>query len=875
MSDSVITRVARRNLVATQSEAPRGMSGDRLRIGPFLWLTVQLGLVLAVAVLYRLELENGFGVVAAVTFPGFLVHCWLPRRWKLPFFQFLTLVAIAVLLRWDGIWLVGVGLALLGLCHLPVKLSARVGLIFAAASGLAVLRAGWGDVSWAPVVIPLLGAMFMFRIILYLYDLKTDQTPASRWQRLAYFFMLPNVSFPLFPVVDYKTFLRSYYDAPAAEIYQKGVFWMLRGVIHLMLYRLVYLYFLPGADSDLSGALGIYVDLSGILGVYIFMAMTYALYLRVSGLFHLIVGSLCLFGFNLPPTNSHYFLASSFTDLWRRINIYWKDFMMTAVFYPVFMGVRRWGIDVRLMVATAAVFFVTWFLHSYQWFWLRGVFPITETDGAFWGVLGVALAANSVWESRRGRRRELGRQEWSWRQGLRVSVQTLGVFSAMAVLWTLWDSGSFSDWGYRLLRMRESTPREWAQFGALLGFTVVVGVSAQALGSRGWGLADAERLAWRHATRVVPIVAIAMLVVWFPWVHARVGGSVESAVILAKSTRSNAIDATRQERGYYETLSRTSWLNPISNELESPLETRVAGAFQNIDDVRKRVLVPNFEVTTGTTFTTNRWGLRDKDYEIAKPPGTYRIALIGASYAMGANVADDKTFENLVEDQLNRELDGRSFERYEILNFSVNGYGLLQTLYVAERTVPRFDADLVIYIVQPRETIRFFQRLRKVLNSGIMLGSEYEYLTRVLRMADAHGRMPESEFIHRLQPYQDDLLRWAFQRKVAAIRAQGALPVFLYMPLTGTPFEKAELRFLSNTSETSGAKNLFINDVFDAQKLEHITRSEWDDHPNEFGHRLIADRLYEELVESAVALGLLAPRADLEARPPTAELTPP
>ena len=74
-----------------------------------------------------------------------------------------------------------------------------------------------------------------------------------------------------------------------------------------------------------------------------FLLATFLLYLRVSGQFHLIVGVLHLFGFRLPETHHLYFLASSFTDFWRRINIYWKDFMMKLVYYPSFFRLQRLG----------------------------------------------------------------------------------------------------------------------------------------------------------------------------------------------------------------------------------------------------------------------------------------------------------------------------------------------------------------------------------------------------------------------------------------------------------------------------------------------------------------------------------------------------
>jgi hypothetical protein len=48
--------------------------------------------------------------------------------------------------------------------------------------------------------------MFVFRLIIYMYDRKHSTGPTGVWQTLGYFFLLPNVCFPLFPVVDYKKF---------------------------------------------------------------------------------------------------------------------------------------------------------------------------------------------------------------------------------------------------------------------------------------------------------------------------------------------------------------------------------------------------------------------------------------------------------------------------------------------------------------------------------------------------------------------------------------------------------------------------------------------------------------------------------------------
>src|SRR6185503_21055695 len=96
----------------------------------------------------------------------------------------------------------------------------------------------------------------------------------------------------------------------------------------------------------------------------------------------------------------------SITDFWRRINIYWKDFMVKIVYFPVYFRYRRSG-DLRAkVVATVCVFVVTWALHSYQWFWLRGEWLLSWTDTLFWAILGAFVIVNLIIEQRRPARKQ-------------------------------------------------------------------------------------------------------------------------------------------------------------------------------------------------------------------------------------------------------------------------------------------------------------------------------------------------------------------------------------------------------------------------------------------------------------------------------------
>src|SRR5271156_5568591 len=144
-------------------------------------------------------------------------------------------------------------------------------------------------------------------------------------------------------------------------------------------------------------------------------------------------GMLHLFGFQLPETHHNYLLATGFTDYWRRINIYWKDFMVRIVFNPVVFRLKRWPRPLALTAATAVVFVVTWLLHAYQSYWLRGVWGFSAPDALFWGILGILVLINVQLDARRGARRV----KVPGRPPLRLAlgaIQTFATFTTISLL---------------------------------------------------------------------------------------------------------------------------------------------------------------------------------------------------------------------------------------------------------------------------------------------------------------------------------------------------------------------------------------------------------------------------------------------------------
>ena len=814
-----------------------------------------LALAAAVVQLYSME-SLAFRRVFLMAVAGFAINLVLPLRFRLRFFVCLSLAGAAVVFGLhDAAWLIGCGLLLIGLCRLPLGMKIRVVVLVTAGALLALLRVGVAPAPWSGAVWPVLGSMFMFRLALFLRGSKGERPEGGLWPGLAYFFMLPNLVFPLFPVIDYQTFRRTYYDRDDIQIYDQGILWVARGIVHLLLYRVVY-------HSVLNDP----VDVVRLGDLVQFMLGTFLLYLRVSGQFHLIVGLLHLFGFRLPETHKLYYLAHSFTELWRRINIYWTDFMMKAVFYPTYFRVKRLGPTRALVVSTIAVFLTTWLLHSYQWFWLRGGFPVTLQDVLFWGTLGGLVIAGAVKESRAVRKSRPRGAKWNFRSGLRAAI----TFSCFCVLWSLWSSESVSQWLWMLSAAGDVDLKGVALIVLAFG-TVML------LGGRDW---DAPRprgarwvaLAQDPTARAAAVFAV-LIILHQPAVQARTPGVIAAGVHAMHATGLNARDAALRHRGYYEQLEIRAQPGADAPATASVQRGRwddlaAIGMLRERPDVLTRDLYPSRSTMwNGKRFTTNRWGMRDREYTREKSSGTLRIALLGPSHVMGNGVADDETFEALVEKRLNRELPLGGYDRVEILNFAVDGYSLPQQVAILEDRVLGFGPDVVIATHYHRNRLMTERYLLKLVSNGVERRyGVYDFLSRAGVVDAGHGhipvpgaigrriarfigiepRMPEAEASARIRWIADDVLAWAFQRLADVTRSHHAVPVVLALNAViddappGIPQEASIRR--------AGLPVIDLLGVFPEPERPALRVAPWDDHPNAAGHRLIADALYPRLV---------------------------
>jgi hypothetical protein len=98
-------------------------------------------------------------------------------------------------------------------------------------------------------------------------------------------------------------------------------------------------------------------------------------------------------------------------------------------------------------------------------------------------------------------------------------------------------------------------------------------------------------------------------------------------------------------------------------------------------------------------------GLRDREHSVAKPAGTYRIAVLGDSYAEAMQVDLERAFWAL----LPKKLEACGFgggKKVETVNFGVSGYGTGHELLTLQNRVWQYSPDMVMLAFFPGNDVR-------------------------------------------------------------------------------------------------------------------------------------------------------------------------
>ena len=124
-------------------------------------------------------------------------------------------------------------------------------------------------------------------------------------------------------------------------------------------------------------------------------------------------------------------------------------------------------------------------------------------------------------------------------------------------------------------------------------------------------------------------------------------------------------------------------------------ESRGRPGFFLSDPVRGQRLAANYDGWfAGVPARTNSLGFRDtREYSLAKPPGTFRIIVLGDSVTFGHGALYETSYPYLLEQRLR---EWRPDVKWEVWNLGVPGYNTAQELAYLNEIGERYAPDLVI-----------------------------------------------------------------------------------------------------------------------------------------------------------------------------------
>lgn len=312
-----------------------------------------------------------------------------------------------------------------------------------------------------------------------------------------------------------------------------------------------------------------------------------------------------------------------------------------------------------------------------------------------------------------------------------------------------------------------------------------------------------------------------------------------------RNLNKNATDA--EIAGYYEGLLAGRPVQMLERARQSE-EWRFRGDFLYYE-AKPHLDIADYNDMPELRHITNSHGMPDIEYVMEPPPRTKRIALLGDSVTRGKGTPFGATFEALLENYLNEHHTGHGIDRFEILNFSDNGYRLTQLVDVALEKVPAFQPDVyLLCLSQLAVNRKWGDHLGQLVWDRIDL--KYPFLRELAKTAELDPRDPPATMDAKLATQRLPAIRWAFSTVQEHARTQGASLVAVLVPAaTSLDAQRAVFAGPHQVVDELGIPVIdLLPALANAGEPASFRIQDGDVHPNREGHRLIFELMKQQIL---------------------------
>ncbi|MFC1976629.1 hypothetical protein ACFLXQ_09535, partial [Chloroflexota bacterium] len=287
--------------------------------------------------------------------------------------------------------------------------------------------------------------------------------------------------------------------------------------------------------------------------------------------------------------------------------------------------------------------------------------------------------------------------------------------------------------------------------------------------------------------------------------------------------------------------------------------------------------------TWGKPVVNNRFGFRDRNFDVPKPANVCRIMVLGDSFTWGSGLTPEERYTNLVETHLNQTFSDKEFE---VVNFAEPGWPT-----VIERDILRDYKELVapdLIVVgfvysdtQPRSALYSIEREKFDKEYGDLINSISRSLTRIrfiqiakitrkaiYNLAEQVGFFPHWS-IALQRTYDNENTEWQeFRQALQDIKTMSdemnlSSPLFVVLndliylnyPTDYTNQDETlplRLRWHHRAEQTAAEIGFttfnYEYEFIDQLTLEEIPVTAFDAHPSAKVNRVYAEKLFDVIV---------------------------